>query len=182
MTADTRQDAVHRALRARAATQRRLAHGRGEREGPRRPNPSVTRLALRLAADEVAAQSEGPRPRVTQPLVGDADPRWVLAVRTAEQLQGEVLPPDRRDRLIRLGRTMGLSIFDSNLVIAVVQDQARRGHRGHACATAGEAHLGLIGGGETDAVRGAWSPAYTRLGAMVAALAAAEVALILCLL
>jgi len=38
-----------------------------------------------------------------------------------------VLPPDRRDRLIRTGRVMGLTTFEANLVIAVVQDQARRG-------------------------------------------------------
>lgn len=32
-----------------------------------------------------------------------------------------------RESLIRAGRLMGLSPFESNLVIAIVQDQARRG-------------------------------------------------------
>lgn len=55
------------------------------------------------------------------------DPRWVLAVRTSLQMEGPILRPDRRERLIAAGRAMGLSPFESNLVIALVQDQARRG-------------------------------------------------------
>lgn len=78
------------------------------------------------------------------PLTGAGDPRWVLAVRTAEQLQGMVLPPERRDRLIRLGRVLGLSAFDSNLVIAIVQDQARRGYAPQSCPAAGEAQLRFV--------------------------------------
>ena len=48
-------------------------------------------------------------------------------MRTREQLQGSILRPERRERLIRLGRALGLGPFESNLVIAIVQDQARRG-------------------------------------------------------
>ena len=79
-----------------------------------------------------------------EPLTGATDPRWVLAVRTAEKLDGIVLPPERRDRLIRLGKVMGLSQFDANLVIAIVQDQARRGFAPHACPAAGEAQLRFV--------------------------------------
>lgn len=59
--------------------------------------------------------------------VAATDPRWVLAMRTNEAMQGAVLPPERRQSLLRLGRVLGLTAFDSNLVIAIVQDRARRG-------------------------------------------------------
>lgn len=72
------------------------------------------------------------------------DPRWVLAVRTCEQLEGTMISPDKRERLIKLGRMLGLTVFDANLVIAVIQDQARRGHRSLRCAHAGEAQLSMI--------------------------------------
>lgn len=35
--------------------------------------------------------------------------------------------PDDREQLIRTGRLLGLNAFESNLVIAIMQDQARRG-------------------------------------------------------
>lgn len=90
---------------------------------------------------------------IGQPLTGPTDPRWVLAVRTAEQLQGAVLSPDRRQKLLRLGELMGLTPFDSNLVIAIVQDQARRGFEPHYCPTAGESQLALIPLPQTSRVR-----------------------------
>ena len=87
-----------------------------------------TRLRLQSAGDsEVAARRPDPSPVPLQA----TDPRWVLALRTQEQLQGPILSPNRRDKLIRLGRTMGLGPFESNLVIAIVQDQARRGRSLH---------------------------------------------------
>ncbi len=55
-----------------------------------------------------------------------SDPRWVLAAQTYAQLQGTVLPPERRDKLMRLGSILGLRTFDTNVIIAVVQDTARR--------------------------------------------------------
>ncbi len=61
------------------------------------------------------------------PSLAPADPRWVLAVRTGEALQGATLGPDDREQLIRTGRMLGLNPFQANLVIAIVQDQARRG-------------------------------------------------------
>ena len=90
-----------------------------------------------------------------QPVVGDAsasastitdpfDPRWVLAVRAAEQMNGAVLPLERRQRLIRLGRTMGLTPFDANMIIAIVQDQARRGRSADAAPAAARPQLDMI--------------------------------------
>ncbi len=55
------------------------------------------------------------------------DPRWVLAVRASQKLQGHLLTAPDRSRLIEVGRLLGLGEFESNLVIAVVQEQARGG-------------------------------------------------------
>lgn len=78
------------------------------------------------------------------PIAGTADPRWVLAVRVAEQLQGSALPPSKRERLIKIGKMFGLTAFDANLIIAIVQDQARRGYAPAYCPTAGEAQLRMV--------------------------------------
>lgn len=59
-----------------------------------------------------------------------ADARWVLAVRTAAQIEGgrgAVLSLEKRNRLTRLATRLGLRPFDANLVIAIVQDGARSG-------------------------------------------------------
>lgn len=55
------------------------------------------------------------------------DPRWVLAMQTQARLQGATLTPERREQLIRNGAKLGLRPFESNLVIAIVQDRARIG-------------------------------------------------------
>ncbi|MEM7624408.1 MAG: hypothetical protein AAF333_02145 [Planctomycetota bacterium] len=77
-------------------------------------------------------------------IIGTSDPRWVLAVRVAEQLEGTVLPPAKRDRLVRMGKMFGLTAFDANLIIAIVQDQARRGYAPAHCPTAGEPQLRMV--------------------------------------
>lgn len=78
-------------------------------------------------------------------MTGPSDPRWVLAVRTAEQLQGDILAPDRREQLQRVGKLLGLTAFDVSLVIAIVQDQARRGYASEYCPTAGQDQLCMVG-------------------------------------
>lgn len=77
-------------------------------------------------------------------IAGTSDARWVLAVRVAEQLQGTVLPPDKRERLVKIGKMFGLTAFDANLIIAIVQDQARRGYAPAYCPTAGEPQLRMV--------------------------------------
>jgi len=60
------------------------------------------------------------------------DARRIFAVRTHEALEGgraAILTPTRRRGLMRLGRLLGLKPFDATLVIAIVQDGARRGER-----------------------------------------------------
>lgn len=64
-----------------------------------------------------------------------SDPRWVLAMQTYDQLEGDILAPDKREKLIHMGRTFGLSVFEANLVIAIVQDRARRGQTPHSAQT-----------------------------------------------
>ncbi len=58
-----------------------------------------------------------------------ADPRWVLAARAYSQLEGSALTFDRRQKLMRTARQLGVRPFDANVIVAVVQDHARRGRR-----------------------------------------------------
>lgn len=94
----------------------------------------------------LAPRAETPKPAgvMGAPLDSPADPRWVLATRAAEQLEGSLLRPEPRDRLVRLGQMLGLSHFDANLIIAIVQDQARRGYAPKFCPLAAEPRLRLI--------------------------------------
>lgn len=55
------------------------------------------------------------------------DPRWVLAARAYSQLEGTMLTPDRRQRVLKTARAIGVRPFDATLIIAIVQDQARAG-------------------------------------------------------
>lgn len=58
------------------------------------------------------------------------DAQAIFSRRVVEQLDGgrcALLTPERRDRLVALGKRLGMTTFDSNLVIAQVQDAARRG-------------------------------------------------------
>jgi hypothetical protein len=79
-----------------------------------------------------------------QPQFEATDPRWVLAIKTADALQGEVLGIDNRNKLLQLGETIGLTNFDTNLIIAIVQDQARRGYKPQACPAAAVDQLAMV--------------------------------------
>jgi hypothetical protein len=60
----------------------------------------------------------------------EVDPRWVLAVACTRLLEGgraAILPVEARERVVRLASHLGLRAFDAALVIAIVQDAARRG-------------------------------------------------------
>jgi hypothetical protein len=105
------------------------------------------RAAPRQATSPPATRPEAPHgpvaARVAQTLEA-ADPRWVLAIRVAESLEGTILSPERRRSLIRMGKVFGLTAFDANLIIAIVQDQARRGYRPEVCPRMGEAQLRMV--------------------------------------
>jgi hypothetical protein len=60
------------------------------------------------------------------------DPRWALAMRTRTQLQGGLLMPEGRRRVMRTASILGIRPFEANMIIALVQDQARRGVAGEA--------------------------------------------------
>ena len=95
-----------------------------------------------LARDPVALAPTGSA--APEPIVDPVDPRWVLALHTAKGLQGALLDPGKRQRLLRLGRVLGLTPFEANLVIAIIQDQARRGLAPAQCPTAGQQQLEVI--------------------------------------
>lgn len=122
-----------------------------EARRPGRPGPSIGRASpsrggLRLADESPPSPSTAGRHRTDAPrgAAADADrrrvagenrrasdaridPRWILAARAYAQLQGAILTPERRDRVLRTARRLGVPVFDANLIIAAVQDRARRG-------------------------------------------------------
>ena len=67
------------------------------------------------------------RAAAIRPELDPTDPRLRLAVQTRAHLQGAAISPERRERLLRLATRIGIRTFDANLVIAIVQDEARRG-------------------------------------------------------
>ncbi|HZW08299.1 MAG TPA: hypothetical protein VFF69_00210 [Phycisphaerales bacterium] len=62
--------------------------------------------------------------------ISSFDARWVMAARVSDALEGgraAILRPEARSRLVSGAGRMGLRPFDANMVIAIVQDAARRG-------------------------------------------------------
>ncbi len=72
------------------------------------------------------------------------DARIAFALRVAERLDGgraAILTPETRRRLLQVSSRMGLEPFDASLVIAIVQDAARRGEATDEPMTAGRLKL-----------------------------------------
>ncbi len=134
---------------------------------PMHDSPDSASVAGRIAPPKLP---DAPPPLPRQ--IPIDDPRWVLAIATHQRMTGSTLRPDARARLLKTGRTMGLNTFQCNLVIAVVQDAARRG-RGPAGAIDGL----LVIPGPAPAVTG-WS----RVIGWVAALVIGEAAVLYWLL
>lgn len=78
------------------------------------------------------------------PIRSATDPRWVLAISTAELMQADVLSPASRQTLMQRGKAMGLTAFDCSLILAIIQDRARRGIPLSNCPAASETQLALI--------------------------------------
>ncbi|MEM7577751.1 MAG: hypothetical protein AAF328_09770 [Planctomycetota bacterium] len=119
------------------------------------------------------------QPTQHEPISDTADPRWVLAVRAAEKLEGSILRPEHRERLLLQGKSMGLTPFDTSLILAIVQDQARRGHAPAYCPTAAEPQLRMV----PPVCRAAWAfwanwsaKKWLAVGAGVALFTAVELA------
>ncbi|MEM6334798.1 MAG: hypothetical protein AAF823_15800 [Planctomycetota bacterium] len=110
------------------------------------------RAAIRNARLNARATARSARRSIARPAARSAepqtlaanDPRWVLAIRTAHELDQTTLVPEKRQKLVRLGRSLGLNPFDANLIIAIVQDQARRGTLPEYCASAGHDQLAMV--------------------------------------
>lgn len=134
------------------------APGRGS-SGPRARRLRTIPAHLAKLPTEVSAPKRSAAPRLrltaatptivrnapqTTPLQGSSDPRWVLAIRTAELLQGNILSPECRERIVRMAKLFDLTPFDANMIIAIVQDQARRGIAPHLCPAAGAPQLRMI--------------------------------------
>jgi hypothetical protein len=72
------------------------------------------------------------------------DARWVFAVVVRSMLEGgsqAILPPESRRRLLSQAHSAGIREFDAGLIIAIVQDGARRGEWiAPASAASGERH------------------------------------------
>lgn len=88
-----------------------------------RPDPRAERLFRQAVAHEMLQARQHGRAATLDP----DDPRWRLASETALALQGDVLPFEDRRRLLGLAQRLGIRAFDANLIVAVVQDRARRG-------------------------------------------------------
>lgn len=72
------------------------------------------------------------------------DARIAFALRVADALDGgraAILTPESRRALLRASARMGLPAFDASLVIAIVQDAARRGETTQDPMTAGRLRL-----------------------------------------
>jgi len=92
------------------------------------------------------------------------DARWALAARTAQLIQGgraAILTPECRARLLGIGTRMGLRPFDTNLVIAIVQDGARCGE---PLGEASEERLALVRPVPDASARAGW---WTLLAAIM---------------
>jgi len=97
----------------------------------------ATHLRLAITQDDPASRigEENSRAAAQAPLIA-SDPRWVLAARVFAQLDHGALEPQRRQRLIELAQRMGIRPFDAQVIIALVQDRARRGEHLHSAAPA----------------------------------------------
>lgn len=115
----------------------------------RASNRPVTTKAIQPPANKLRLVGAGapdvkPPAANPTPISSPTDPRWVLAIRTAGLMQGDILPPAKREILMREGKSMGLSPFDCSLILAIIQDRARRGIALDQCPSASESQLALI--------------------------------------
>jgi hypothetical protein len=112
-----------------------------------RPDPRAERVYRQAVALETLRAREAARQRALDP----TDPRWLLATETQKALQGAVLAFEDRRRLLALAQRVGIRPFDANLIVALVQDRARRGEPIEAAA----ATIAMLPAGETAPVRAA---------------------------
>lgn len=159
----------------------------GTAEGPGRAEPvggpgavAEARRLIEEANRESSRIGLGPRftetldqtRRATPALMGD-DARWVFAVRVRREVQGghaAIVTPESRKRLLKLANRLGLRDFDANLVIAIVQDDART-HGGTlpVPSDAVRGPLNLVRPAETPRTKFGWRADHIRALAPFAA-------------
>jgi hypothetical protein len=88
-----------------------------------RPDARGERVFRQAVAQEMLDARETARNRGFDP----NDARWKLAQETQGALQGTVLAFEDRRTLLALAQRLGIRSFDANLIVAIVQDRARRG-------------------------------------------------------
>lgn len=109
----------------------------------RDPRAEPTRALFRANAQVIRAAEGVRRENLAAARLAEHDVRIVFAEAVATSLEGgraAILRPERRQRLLAKAEDLGLRPFDANLVIAIAQDAARTGHRGH------DARLELVPG------------------------------------
>ena len=98
------------------------------------PGPNPNALAPAAQAALLARERAIARENHASSMLDPEDARGIVASRAAEALEGgraAILRPERRRRLVTLATRLGLRPFDANLIIAIVQDGARRGAPPH---------------------------------------------------
>ncbi len=105
-------------MQPRATTRLRI-----ERSAPRPIDARAERLFRSAVAHEMLLARESAR----EPAFDPTDARWKLAIAAQRALEGAVLAYDERRRLLDLATRIGIRPFDANLILAIVQDRARRG-------------------------------------------------------
>lgn len=88
-----------------------------------RGRPGVLRARKLAVVEEMLRARESTR----QNTMDLADPRWAIACATRDALQGSVLTYENRRKVMLLAQRVGIRPFDANLIVAIVQDRARRG-------------------------------------------------------
>jgi hypothetical protein len=133
----------------------------------RRDGPRAERLAdpaRDVRAENVAAAHASLEPHSAI---------WMLACETQRQLEGAVLPLERRERLVQFAKEIGIRPFDANVVIAMAQDRARRG----ACMEGlDRLFVGAVAASRPDAAR-AWPASLPYLAASAAGVIAGAAAI-----
>lgn len=127
----------------------REAPGRSASEAPRRED------ARRVARTEVEHENVAAagNDALLHALLG---PRQCFAHEVEHALQGgraAIVTPDARDALVARARGLGLREFDAHLIIATVQEAARRGERAWIAQGTHETHDAAKAGSQLHAQR-----------------------------
>jgi len=98
-----------------------------QREPDTHQHPLRDARAERVFRQAVAHEMLLARESARDPQFDPTDARWRLAQETERALQGAVLAYEDRKGLLALAQRLGIRPFDANLIVALVQDRARRG-------------------------------------------------------